>query len=135
MDLNADGRHDVLSGSSPGPIHWFRRNADGSFAEAQLLRDKDGNEIFAGSSSTVFAVDWDADKDLDLLLGAASGKVFLAVNHSGGKELEFGRPTEIATVEPLKVDHQWYLVHGLLRLTRRIQSTGYQRFPPLTRYI
>jgi hypothetical protein len=103
VDLNADGRHDVLSGSSPGQVYWFRRNADGSFAEGRVLQDKDGEEIFVGTSSTVFAVDWDADKDLDLLLGNGTGKIFLVENHSGGKELTFGEPAEIASLEALEV--------------------------------
>lgn len=103
MDLNADGRHDVLSGSSPGQIFWFRHNADGSFAQRQIVRDKDGKEIFAGVSSTAFAVDWDDDRDLDLLLGGGSS-VFLAVNDSGGKELEFRKPTEIANLKALDVN-------------------------------
>ena len=35
MDLDGDGRSDILSGSWPGEIYFFRRLTDGSFAEGR----------------------------------------------------------------------------------------------------
>ena len=70
VDLNGDGGMDVISGSWPGQLCFFRRESDGSFAKREHLVDKDGKEINLGSASTVFAVDWDADADLDLLVAS-----------------------------------------------------------------
>jgi hypothetical protein len=32
VDLDGDGLTDVLSGSWPGEMYWFRRNSDATFA-------------------------------------------------------------------------------------------------------
>ena len=42
MDLDGDGRTDILSGSWPGEIYFFRRKADGTFAVAEKLKDRHG---------------------------------------------------------------------------------------------
>ena len=74
MDLDGDGL-DVISGSWPGELYFFRRESDGKFAAGEKLKDPSGTPISFGSASTVFAVDWDSDGDLDLLLGNINGGV------------------------------------------------------------
>ena len=74
VDFDGDGRTDVLTGSFPGVQFLFRRNSDGTFAQAEVLRDKHGEIQFGYPqrhryNSTVFVYDWDQDGKRDLLLG------------------------------------------------------------------
>lgn len=48
MDLNGDGRMDILSGSWPGELFFFKRLADRSFAPPEMLKDKSGEFINIG---------------------------------------------------------------------------------------
>ena len=93
-DFDADGDLDVLSGSYPGELYLFQRNADGSFADGKTLKDRDGNAIKADKASTVFLADWDADGDLDLVLGSIRGDVYLVINEGAAKAPEFGKPVK-----------------------------------------
>ena len=81
MDLDGDGRTDVLSGSWPGEIYFFRRRADGTFA-----------------------ADWNGDGALDLVVGTVLGEVWLIPNEGKGKGLAFGTPRRLeAAGKPIKV--------------------------------
>jgi len=94
-DFDADGDMDVLSGSYPGELYLFRRNADGSFEDGETLKDRDGEPIKADKASTVFMADWDADGDLDMVLGSIRGDVYLVINEGAAKAPEFGKPTKL----------------------------------------
>ncbi len=48
MDLNGDGIKDIISGSWPGEIFFFRGLPGGGFAAPEKLKDKDGNVINVG---------------------------------------------------------------------------------------
>ena len=98
MDLDGDGGTDVISGSWPGELYFFRRTPDGSFASGEWLKDKDGDPINLGSASTAFAVDWDSDADLDLLIGSINGQVFLLPSVKSDKELVFGEAVELLSL-------------------------------------
>jgi hypothetical protein len=96
VDLDGDGRRDVLSGSWPGAIYLFPGEKGGKIARPGVLRLKDGSNVEVGNASTAFAVDWDEDGDLDLLLGEIHGRVFLAENQAGK-----GKPLALAAPMPL----------------------------------
>src|SRR6266478_6512245 len=96
---------DIIYGSWPGEIYFFRRNADGTFAAGQQLKDRHGKVINVGSGSAAFAVDWDGNGTLDLLVGNVLGEVYLIPNEGKGKELAFGTPRRLeAAGQPIKVD-------------------------------
>jgi hypothetical protein len=48
VDLDGDNHLDIISGSWPGELFFFKRNADGSFAAPVKLKDKDGKTINIG---------------------------------------------------------------------------------------
>ena len=48
MDLDGDGRTDIISGSWPGEIYFFRRQSDGKFAAGVTLKGLDGKPINVG---------------------------------------------------------------------------------------
>jgi hypothetical protein len=103
VDLDGDGRTDVISGSWPGEIYFFRRQADGTFAAGTPLKDRHGRPLNVGSASAAFAVDWDGNGTIDLLVGNVLGEVYFIPNE--GKELAFGTPQRLkAGGEPLKVN-------------------------------
>ena len=104
MDLDADGRSDIISGSWPGEIYWFRRNAHGSFAAAEKITDRDGKEINVGSAASAFFADWDADGDLDLLVGTIVGEIYLVPNEGSPKKWAFGKPQRLTAVgKPISI--------------------------------
>jgi len=103
VDLDQDGLTDVLSGSWPGELYFFRRSTDDVFAKGEPLRNKLGDPINLGSASTVFAVDWDDDGDLDLLVGNINGKAQLVPNESGGESLAFGQEISLVSLAEQKL--------------------------------
>jgi len=105
VDLDRDGRVDLVSGSYlPGEVFCFAGAAGGAFAAARRIDLADGEPLRVGRASWPFAVDWERDGDLDLVLGNMAGAVFLARNASGGAALALGAPAALAVQgEPLKL--------------------------------
>lgn len=95
MDLNGDGRTDILSGSWPGEIYFFRRQADGKFAAGVPLKGHDGKALNVGSAAAAFATDWDGDGALDLIIGTLLGEVWVVPGAGKGKPLAFGTPRRL----------------------------------------
>jgi hypothetical protein len=48
VDLNGDGYQDLLSGSWPGELFWFRGGPDRAFAAPEMLQDQNGDYINIG---------------------------------------------------------------------------------------
>ncbi|HYT91875.1 MAG TPA: FG-GAP-like repeat-containing protein [Gemmataceae bacterium] len=106
MDLDGDGHADILSGSWPGELYLFRGLGKGKFAPGEQLKDSDGKVIKLGSASTAFAVDWNGDGKLDLLIGNIEGQVYFVPNEATGKGYAFGKPQLLkVNGEPIRVSH------------------------------
>jgi len=77
VDFNGNGRTDVLTGSGlTGELFLFRRRADQTFDEAEVLQNRESQVLMHRLSSrprqynvTALAYDWEKDGDADLLLG------------------------------------------------------------------
>ena len=83
MDLDGDGDQDLLSGSWPGELFFFRRETDGSFAAPIMLQDENDDYINIGGGI-------EDGRDQILITGNAEfetvdGKTF-AIYH--GKRIE-----------------------------------------------
>lgn len=102
MDLDGDGLVDVISGSWPGEIYFFRRLQEGRFADAERLVHRDDTEINVGSAAAAHAVDWDNDGDLDLIVGTIDGKLHFLPREGGALWPMFGQPQPIADCEELR---------------------------------
>lgn len=95
VDLDGDGRVDLLSGTWLYRIIFFQRQEDGSFAAGRPLTHPDGKEIHVDYGTAVFAADWDADDDLDLVVGTAAGHIYLVPNNGSRTEPAWGMPRKL----------------------------------------
>jgi hypothetical protein len=96
VDLNGDGKRDIISGSWPGQLFLFHGVDDGQFKKPVKIKDKEGKEIKVGSASAVYAHDWDSDGDLDLLVGNIRGEIYFIVNAGTKKAPAFGGAVKLS---------------------------------------
>src|SRR5688572_15438631 len=109
----------MISGSYwPGDITVFFGQGAGKFAAGEFLKDEDGKNANAGPpwesekkpqmdslAAAPWLVDWDADGDLDLLVGNIAGRVVLLDNVGDKKTPKFARKGPIeAGGDVLSVD-------------------------------
>jgi hypothetical protein len=94
VDLRSTGRLDLITGSMPGRLYLFRRNADGSFASREVVKAAAGNPLDAGSMTCVFAFDWFGTGKADLIVGTVHGAVTVCKNVCGS-EPRFAAPQPI----------------------------------------
>ena len=123
MDLNGDGLKDILTASFNGAPQWIENTKDG-YKEATSVLGKDGDIVMLskywdyetedwaesertgtnGLCSSVAAVDWDHDGDMDLLLGDYwDGGLYLCLNEGSPKEMKFASTNQVIKVggEPI----------------------------------
>jgi hypothetical protein len=91
IDLDADGKLDIVSGNFVGTFALFSGEGKGRFAPASTLLESDGAPLQVDGHSDPFFVDWDGDGDLDLFSGSAQGGVFLFVNDGTAQAAKFGQ--------------------------------------------
>jgi hypothetical protein len=124
VDLDGDGRNDILSGSysrmggsMAGLFQVLWGQGNGKFKTAAPVTGTDGkpliipvegdeqdtNNLIKKICTRPFAVDWDGDGNLDLVVGNFAGTFYLFKGQGKGKFLP--KPEEIkARNEPLKND-------------------------------
>ncbi len=105
MDLDRDGRRDVVSGSWPGGIYLFRGDGKGRYpSEGEKLCDDAGEAIKVGQASAVTVADWDRDGDPDLVVGNIDGEIHFVPNAGAKEKLAFGPAVRLeANGKPIEI--------------------------------
>lgn len=80
VDLDGDGKLDIVSGNFRGTFGFFRGEGGGKFAPKVEWLQGDGGKLAVDMHGDPFFVDHDGDGDLDLWSGSAQGGVFLFEN-------------------------------------------------------
>lgn len=96
VDLDGDGRRDVITGCWPKALFVFRGNGNGRFETPLPILGQGGKPLEPGSASTAFAADWDGDGDLDLISGNLEGEVVLFRNARDGHANRFTKGQRVA---------------------------------------
>ena len=127
VDLNGDKHNDILVGSFSGVPYWIPGSADG-YRDPERILDANGDTVLiadfwnddtdkwdsteraksTGHCTSVAAVDWDADGDLDLLLGDYyGGRLFWRKNEGSSTEPKFATTNEPVLVgaAPAVIEH------------------------------
>ena len=106
MDFDADGKLDLLSGGYPGKLYFFKGKGGDAFEKAEQIKHADGKPVKQGLAAVVYAHDWDADGDLDLLVGDIEGQVHLVPNEGSKSKPAFGQASLLKVGNaPIKVPH------------------------------
>lgn len=114
MDLDGDGKKDLISGNYAtdnvkgiGRIYLIKGLGNGKFATPSEVKRKDGKPAIpakvidkgVGDPGQIcihpFAADWDADGDLDLIIGNFEGSFSLILNEKGGAGMSFSNEVAI----------------------------------------
>lgn len=90
MDLDADGRTDILTGSVSGQVHFYRKKANGSYAAGETLKKGILRPVNVGAGSTASVADFDGDGDFDLAVGISEGAVYLVPNQGTREKPTWG---------------------------------------------
>lgn len=108
-DLDGDGDLDLVVGDRIGNVHLYLNEPLNSTdkKERYLMTYKyplsfDGNLIPLGPLVRPELADWDGDGDLDLLLGANDGRVYVAINTGSRSQPAFARPEPLTATDVLK---------------------------------
>ncbi|HMQ21593.1 MAG TPA: VCBS repeat-containing protein [Planctomycetota bacterium] len=128
-DFDADGHQDIVTATWEGTVFLVRGSAEG-WQQPEYIRDQNGDLILLSFYYDVkandykdvtleegavlekdkhliscFAYDWDKDGDLDLLIGAKTGELYLRRNDGKAGEARFRSKSERLQVggKPLTV--------------------------------
>ncbi len=95
VDLNGDGKLDIVTGNFRGTFALFLGEGEGKFSPKHQWLMQGGSRLLVSEHSDPWFVDWDQDGDLDLLSGSSDGGVFLFSNQGSKSKPEFVEPKTI----------------------------------------
>lgn len=100
VDLDADGKLELISGNFGGTFAIFAGLGDGKFAAKNDWLRHDGELLQVPMHSDPMLVDWDQDGDLDLISGSAEGSVHLFTNVGTKQRAQWAAGTLLHAAAP-----------------------------------
>jgi len=101
VDLNGDGKLDLVVGNMMGNFAFFAGLGGGRFASKhRWLRNDVGEELKVAHKSDPFFIDWDGDGDQDMLTGSNSGGIYLFRNAGSATKAVFGASKQLVAPAP-----------------------------------
>ena len=117
VDINDDGRNDIVTGSYPGDIYFYMGNSEGGFDAPVLQLDVEGDPVhpqmeYRGEYHDVHSItaevhDMDADDDLDLVIGSRLNGCFVIENVGNRSEPKWATISERMKTEDGKPIGGW----------------------------
>jgi hypothetical protein len=121
VDIDGDGHRDILSGSysrmdkdMAGLFQLLRGKEDGTFTKAEVLKGTDGQPLIIPAQgedqltekicTRPFAVDWNSDGALDLVVGNFSGTFYWFKGEGRGKFQPKPQQMLSSHEKPLRID-------------------------------
>ncbi len=101
VDLDGDGKLDIVGGNFSGTFYFFKGKGKGNFdPKPSLIKTADGKalEIPHGHSDPCLA-DWDGDGDYDLFSGDINGGVYMSLNVGSKTEARFSTIVTVIKAE------------------------------------
>ncbi|MEO1699777.1 MAG: VCBS repeat-containing protein [Planctomycetota bacterium] len=100
VDLNGDGKLDLVSGNFGGTFGMFAGEGEGRFSpDSDVLRGADGAALQVEMHSDPTFVDWDGDGDPDMISGSTVGTITLFPNESKDGAVVFGEPVALVEID------------------------------------
>ncbi|MFX0094960.1 MAG: FG-GAP repeat domain-containing protein, partial [Candidatus Hodarchaeota archaeon] len=79
IDWDEDGLLDIIAGDSHGHLRWYQRkeNDDISLRPVQFIKNETDGAVTVSERAKPYIFDWNEDNQLDLIVGDASGQIYL----------------------------------------------------------
>jgi hypothetical protein len=95
VDLDGDGKLDLVSGNFGGTFAVFAGLGDGKFAAKNTWLMRGGERLKSSFHSDPCVVDWDGDGDLDLVCGSGEGGAHWFANEGDRKNAKWGERQDL----------------------------------------